>query len=311
MWQLTIDQALADRLQAIRDVFLRLEGGEKALSVRLPGGEVTPLGLQGADGLYAAGVLLAYALLGDEAADAEDAMAHLSQFAPDRPLRKVCDAARQMLARDPLFSQASLYAALRSALSYLPEPAPGGRLPGLIQPGGREEKPKRGYSLKPRFAWAGDAAIAYFDLPEGVEVVSIGQREYTRAQCLAGVCLAPGQREIQVEWEGGSGLLAAEDPLADVTLKAGFRLGPVFLPAHRVPGLLWGRLTPVILAKGPRNGKTPEMKIVSSCGQMQETPCLLPQGRGFLRCPPLDPRVDRQLEIYAPGLRYLDITGEG
>lgn len=311
MTQLTIDQALAERLGACREAFLRLDAGEEAPFVRLPEGEIVPLSLKPEKGLRAAGALLSYALLGEERADAADEISHLSQFSPDRPLRKACDMARMMLEEDAAFTQAGLYAALRGALSYLPEGSGKGPLSGLIRKGEQQAPARKDIALTARFAWAEDAPIAYFDLPDGVEEAAVDGKAYTRAQCRRGVCLAPGKKEIPVEWEGGGAVLVPHDPLAGLRFQAGFRFGRLFLAAHLVPGLLWGKLTPCIRVRGPRNQKTPEMKIVSSCGQVQETPCALPQGYGFLRCPPLDYKADRLLEIYAPGLRYLDITGEG
>ena len=70
-------------------------------------------------------------------------------------------------------------------------------------------------------------------------------------------------------------------------------------------------MTAWVRVQGPIGAKTPDMKILSSSGQTEESAGFLPQGVCYLRCPRLDPRRDAYVEIRLPGVRYLDVTGEG
>ena len=306
------DAALGARLQACRQLFLRLDAGTaEALYVRLPDGNAARLGLGRGQGLSAAGALLAYALLGREDPDAAARMDALRQQEPDRSLRKLCQLAADMLAEDERFSQASLYAALRTAAVLLPEGGNAAELPGLVRSEEKEQADQQpAAALAARYAWAENAAIAYFDLPQGVEEARIGDTAYSRAQCRAGVCLPPDTEEIAVEWPEGSALLRPTDPLFGFHLTVGFRWGKVFVPAQRMPKRLWSKAAPCIRVLGAIGQRTPEMAIATSAGSIQENAVTLPQGIGYLRCPGLDPRKDERVELRLPAVRYLDLTGE-
>ena len=307
------DAALSARLLACRQLFLRLDAGTAGeQQARLPEGGAASPGMRPGAGLRASGALLAYALLGREDADAEAKMEKLGQEEPDRQIRRVCQMAAEMLREDPAFSQASLYACLRTAAVFLPESQAAAELPGLISSavnGGKTDQPSN--RIAARFAWAGNAAIAYFDLPEGVSEACVAGKTCTHDMCRAGVCLPPECAEETVTWEGGSALLTPCDPLAGLKLTVGFRIGRIFVPARRTPRSLWGRLQPWLRIQGPVGGKTPEMTLVTSCGKRLESAGFLPQGVCYLHCPRLSPDQDDFVEIRTPGLRYLDLTGEG
>ena len=309
---ITMDAALSARLLTCRQLFLRLDAGTaESLSVRLPEGGSAAPGMRPGEGLRASGALLAYALLGREDADAEALMDRLSQEATDRQLRRLCQMAAEMLRDSAAFSQASLYAALRTALVFLPESQAAAELLGLQRQEDHPEKPQAAQAITARYAWAEDAAIAYFDLPEGVSEATVGDRPCTAEMCRRGVCLPPDAESVPVSWPGGSAVLTPHDPLGGMTLTAGFRAGPFFIEARRVPPYLWPRLTPWIRVRGPAGGRTPDMTIVTSSGESRETAGSLPQGVCYLRCPRLTPQKDAWVEIRVPGVRYLDLTGEG
>ena len=310
---ITMDVGLSARLQACRQLFLRLDAGTaEEWSVRLPEGDTAPLGMGRGKGLRAAGALLSYALLGREEADALNVMDALSQDHPERSLRKVCQMATDMLREEPAFSQASLYAALRTAVVFLPEAGAASELPGLIRgnesAGAAPDRPAA--VLSARYAFADNAAIAYFDLPDGVEEARIGEGTYTRAQCHAGVCLPPDTKEITVEWTGSSASLRPADPMDGLRLTVGFRRGKWFIPARRFPKRLWEKRTPCVRALGKPGSLVPAMTLVTSVGTIQVAAVPLPKGEAFLRCPPLDPRKDVCVELQLPAARYLDINGE-
>ena len=310
---ITMDAALSARLTACRQLFLRLDAGTaENLSVRLPEGGVAVPGMQPGEGLRASGALLAYALLGREDADAEALMQKLTQDGPDRQIRRVCQMAADMLGEAPSFHQAGLYACLRTALVFLPESREAEALPGLQHvEENRAAAGRPDQTLPVRYAWAGNAAIAYFDLPEGVSEARIGDQVCSRGQCLSGVCLPPDAENITVTWEGGSAFLTLRAPLRGLRLTAGFRAGALFIPANRVPKFLWKRMAPWVRVQGPIGGRTPDMTLVTSAGQNEESACSLPQGTCYLRCPRLDAEKDACLELRLPGVRYLDLTGEG
>ena len=310
---ITMDAALSARLTACRQLFLRLDaGGAEGLSVRLPeGGSAVP-GMRPREGLRASGALLAYALLGREDAEAEALMRQLSQTALDRQLCRVCQMAAEMMGEEPSFHPAGLYACLRTILVFLPESREAEALPGLTRAG--EKRVKAGaspQSLSVRYAWAENAAIAYFDLPEGVAEARIGDQLCSRERCLSGVCLPPDVESVPVLWEGGSAALTPRDPLRGLRLTVGFRAGAFFIRARRVPKFLWKRLTPWVRVQGPIGGRTPVMTLVTSAGQNEESESFLPQGTCYLRCPRLDGEKDASVELRLPGIRYLDLTGEG
>ena len=313
---ITMDAALCARLQALRPLLLRLDAGtaEGGLRVRMPDGEEAPLGLAPEKGLRAAGALVAYALLGGEDDSPLPKMDALSQDHPDRSIRRACQVAAMMLREDPAFSQAALYAALRTATVFLPESAPAAELPGLVQrqestQGDRANPPAD--ALRARYALAGSAAIAYFDLPPGVEECRVGDSVRTRAQCRAGVCLPPDCAEVPVEWAGGSALLRPGDPLAGLRFSVGFRLGRLFVPAKSVPKRLWEKRVPCVRVRGAAGAQLPEITLTTSAGTIREAASSLTTGEAYLRCPALDPRKDGCVEMRAPGVRYLDLREEG
>ena len=313
---ITMDAALCARLQALRPLLLRLDAGtaEGVLRVKMPDGEEAPLGLAPEKGLRAAGALVAYALLGGEDDSPLSKMDELAQDHPDRSIRRACQVAAMMLREDPAFSQAALYAALRTATVFLPESAPAAELPGLIQRGESarsDQSSPPADALRARYALAGSAAIAYFDLPPGVEECRVCDSVRTRAQCRAGVCLPPDCDEIPVEWAGGSALLRPGDPLAGLRFSVGFRLGRLFVPAKRVPTRLWGKRAPWVRVRGGAGKTLPALALISSLGVMQEPGRVLAGDEAFLRCPPLDPRKDDAVLLRAPGARYLDWREEG
>ena len=310
---ITMDAALSARLTACRQLFLHLDAGAaEGEKVRLPeGGSAFP-GLRPGEGLRASGALLAYALLGRVDADAEALMKPLAQDAPDRQIRRVCQTAADMMGEEPSFQQAGLYACLRTALVFLPESREAEALPGLMLPGEKREEAGRSLqTISARYAWAGNAAIAYFDLPEGVSEARVGDQLYSRDQCFSGVCLPPEAESVPVAWEGGGAALTPRDPLQGLRLTVGFRIGAFFIRANRVPKFLWKRMTPWIRVQGPIGRKTPDMTVVTSAGQNEESESYLPQGTCYLRCPRLDAEKDACVELRLPGVRYLDLTGEG
>lgn len=310
---LTVDEKLTARLQACRRLFLRLDAGTgENVKVSMPDGELMSPGLQAGGGLKAAGAVLSYALLGRESADALAEMEQLSQETEDRSLRRVCQMAASMLKEDPGFSQASLYAALRTAVVFLPEGGEAGELPGLIR---QAEEKKMDPSLPPvlsaRYTWAGDAAIAYFDLPEGVESAEIAGESYTRAQCRGGVCLPPAAEEIPVRMGEEEAALRPLDPWRGLRMQVGFRVWKGFVPVLWVPRALWEKMTPWMRVTGPRTGRVPAAKLITSCGETQERECALTRGAAYLKCPALDPARDEYVKVVNGGVRYVDFTGEG
>ena len=310
---INMDADLAARLNAYRHLCQRLDAGtaQEELSVRLPAEETAPLGLMPGKGLRAAGALLGYALLGRETEDVPELMAAQAQEHPERSVRRVCQMATDMLREDAAFSQAGLYAALRTVMVFLPENAQEADLPGLIRESDaarEEERPV--FTLEARYAWAEHAAIAYFTLPVGVEEARVGDTVYPAAQCRAGVCLPGDCEEIPVQWGDGSAVLRPQDPLKGLRLTVGFRLGWLFLRAGRTPRWLWKRLRPVLRVQGAPGAKTPEMRAITSAGEMRESAMTLPKNVAYLPCPALSPQKDTCVELRLPGVRYLDVRGE-
>ena len=305
--QLTMDEALTARLKACHQLFLRLDAGAgPAPLVRLPEGNSVPVGLQPGGGLRAAGVLLCGALLGRETAEPLAAMRSLEATLPDRPFKRLCENAADMLEEAPSWNLASLLSCLRTVMVFLPESAPAAVLPGLATESGSGEKalPRE---LNARYAWAEDAVIAYFDLPPGIEEARIGETAYTRQQCRAGICLPPDTAECEAVLDGQPALLRPSDPMRGLQCSLGFRIGKFFLPARKTPRRLWARLSPFLRVTGRPGTRVPAMSMISSKGQAKAESCVLPaEGQCFLFCPPLDPKEDQWLEIRVPGIRLVD-----
>ena len=307
MQGLNMDEALSARLQGCRQLFQRLDAGtQEAPLVRLPQGESALLGFQKGQGLHAAGALLSYALLGREDEGILSLMDSLAQSCPERQMRRLCQMAADMLRESDDFSQASLYACLRTVLVFLPESEPSADLPGLVR-AGEKKKHQQNTALNARYTWAGGAVIVYFDLPDGVEEARIGDHTYSRAQCRCGICLPPDTKEIRVEFAEEEAVLQPADPWRDISCAAGFRVRRLFLPAKWTPRPLWHRLKPWLRLRGPAGKKLPALKLVTSQGEREQDGLTLTQGTAYLPCPALDPKTDAWVEIHLPGVRYIEL----
>ncbi len=305
--QLTPDEGLSGRLKACQQLFARLDAGTGTPPlVRLPDGSEAAAGLQPGNGLKAAGVLMCFAILGREEAEPLQAMRELSETTAERPFKRLCQNAADMIEEAPSWNLAGLYACLRTVTVFLPDSPAAEELPGLVREKteGKAAAPKE---LTARFAWAENAVIAYFDLPDGEEEARIGDRTFTRPQCRAGICLPPGTEEVTVSFGGRTAVLKPADPMRGLVCHLGFRLGRLFIPARKAPRRLWRRLEPCVRVEGRAGTHVPAMTVISSRGETGTGACVIPEkGYCFLRCPKLDPAKDRWVELRTPGLRYAD-----
>ena len=306
------DKDLGARLTALRQLYLRLDADTgEPVWVHMPDESTARADMRPGGGLRASGMLLCYALLGEFRTDAREAVASALESDMDRTLRRVCDFALKMTGDQSGFDQAALYAALRTASVIMPEGGVCGALPGVMRSAPEPVKKVEAPVLTARFAWAGDAAIAYIDLPEGAESATIADREYSRAECHAGVCLPAGRRELAILVAGAPSTLRVEDPLAGLRFRLGFRLfGKIFIAARRLPRVLKSRLKPVIRVSGGE-GEVPALKVITSAGELSEQPKQLLRGRAWLMCPPVNWRTENCVKLTGAGTRYLEISGEG
>lgn len=309
---LTTDSALRARLTAYRQTLLQSDAQpDEAPLVCLPGGDTLPLTTQPGKGLRAAGMLLAYALLGCADAQAESLIAALEQTVTERQLRRLCTLSVAMLREDPDFSLPNLLACLRTAIAYLPGENETAPLPGLYSETVAPVAAEKSVFLPARCAFAGNAAILYFSLPEGAESAVIDGKTYTKEQCRAGVCIAADTTEVQAQIGDTLITLRAEDPLRHVRMRAGFRFGRVFLCAARIPRPLWRRLTAWVLITGPAQTLLPDFRLITSCGEQHYSAVTLTGHETYLRCPPLDPHRDQRVLMSGAGVRYIELTEEG
>ena len=309
-WQITKDQALRARLQAYRSVILAADAGTgTAPRVKMPDGEVRQLGLRPKQGLDAAGALLAYALFGEVRSDAREAVLALSGREENRAAARLCRLSSMMLSEDAGFMPASLLAGLRTAIVLLPEGEADGRLPGVCEENGDAAVRETDTVLAARTAWAGDAAVAYFELPGGAEEAFVGGIRRSREECLAGICLPPGVTEAEVIVSGKRFILQAQAPLRGIVFEAGFQIGSAFVPARRVKRFLWKRFMPCLRVSGRRGVQVPALTLISSAGEMRHREFVLENGSRILSCPRIDPARDACLEIRGGDVRYVEING--
>ena len=308
-WRIIGDQTLNSRLMAYRELILSAEAGTGSKAgVRMPGGEEKLLGLRPQEGLDAAGALLGYVLLGREAGDVAEAMTALTGTEENRALARLCRLSSMMLKEDPGFMPASLLAGLRTAIALLPEGKAEAALPGLVGEKGRTRAPEAQSQLTARTAWAGDAAIVYFDLPEGIQTAEVDGKSRSSEECRAGICLPPGKTEVTVKAGDYSAVLQAKDPLRGVKFEAGFQMGSTFVPARHVRRHLWKRLLPCIRVSGNAGTEIPELQLVCSTGEIRHRAFVLEGAGRILSCPRPDPAKDTCLEIRGCGTRYLAIN---
>lgn len=308
---LTIDSALRARLTAYRQTLLQADAQpDEAPLVCLPGGKTQLLGTQPGEGLHAAGMLLAYALIGSADSNADEIIAALEQSVTERQLRRLCTLSVAMLREDPEFSLPNLLACLRTAIAYLPGENETAPLPGLYSEEETPAAPVQSDLLPVRCAFAGDAVILYFSLPGDEDCAVIEGKTYTKAQCQAGVCLSPGVFETQAQIGDKLVTLRAEDPLRHARMHIGFRFGRIFLPAARVPRALWPRLTAWLAIRGTQQATLPDFRLITTQGEQQYNAVSLSNREIYLRCPPLDPRRDQYVLFSGAGLRYIELTEE-
>lgn len=308
---ITVDGALGARLNAYRQLIMRAETQDApAPLIRLPGRETLPLGLMPGEGLAAAGALLAYALLGQEDSAAEERMQQAEQGLSERQLRRLCTLSLSMMRDDDAFHLPSLLACLRTAIAFLPEGEFSGTLPGIVQE--EELAPAcESLTLTARYAWAGDAAIAYFTLPGGCKKALVDGKPCTAAQCAAGVCLTPGTGQVTVVMGSQTATLEVRDPWQGLRLSIVLQVGPLFRKASSVPQRLWRRLPAWLCITGSAGAPVPELTLRTSQGESRHEAAELPSsGLMRLRCPALEPQLDTCVELSSLGLRYIDITGE-
>ena len=302
------DQALHARLVTCRSLFLSADAGTGgAYLVRMPDGDKVQIGLKPGEGLAAGGMALAFALLGEERRDAAEAVAFLAGTEENRAIARLCRLSQMMLGNSADFQPASLFAALRTALALLPEGNGEADIPGVIRQSAGETKTGAATELHARTAWAENAAIAYFSLPEGTKEAVIGDRHYGREDCLRGICLPPGATQVPVMLDGTPGILRVDNPLLRVKFVAGFLLGRFFIPAGRVWRIFWKHLSPCLRVEGEQGKSIPALQIVTHAGQVSHREFSLESGSRILSCPRLDPSEDDYVEIRGCGVRYVTI----
>jgi len=302
---LTRDARLAARLTALRQFFVRLDAGlETDALARLPGGETGAPGFGRGEGLRASGALLACTLLGREEERPLEAMEAAAAAETDRHLRRLCELSTEMLREDDGFSQAALYASMRTAAVFLPE---GGDaeadLPGLIRKGA-EPKAETEAGVNARWAWADGGVLFYLDLPPGVEEARVQGETFSAEALGAGVCLKGDADAVEVEWAGARSVIRRDDPFRDLELVPGFRVMGRFLCAQLVPRRLWPSLTPWIRARGKAGATLPAATLVTSRGQTKEPERTLTEAPAYLRCPPVDPGRDAWIELRFPRQKW-------
>lgn len=308
---LTIDSALGGRLNAYRQTLLQADAQpHQAPLVRMPNRETAALGTIPGEGLRAAGMLLAYVLLGREDAQAEALMQQAEQHVTERQLRRLCTLSLSMLQDDAAFSLPSLLACLRTAIAFLPEGEAVERLPGLAM---EEDEPASAEKtvLSARYAWAENAAIAYFTLPEGCKKAVVDGKAYTAAQCRAGICLAPGTMQTVVTLGNQTATLQVDDPWRKLRLFVAVQIGPIYRRVSVVPQGLWRKLPVWVCISGPAETSLPPMRLITSQGETAYEAATIPEtGLLRLRCPALDPQLDDCVQLLGAGVRYIDINGE-
>lgn len=309
---LTIDGALGARLNAYRQTLLHADAQPyQAPQVRMPDRQSMTLSTTPGEGLRAAGMLLAYALLGREDPQAEALMQQAEQHVAERQLRRLCTLSMSMLQDDAAFSLPSLLACLRTAIAFLPEGEPSDALPGLVQEDENASDAAEETMLAARFAWADDAAIAYFTLPDGCKKAVVDGKAYTAAQCRSGICLAPGADRVSVSLGGRTATLLVEDPWRSVRVSVAFQLGPIYSRAANVPQRLWRRLPAWVCLAAPAGMEIPALRLITSQGEAAFEAQTIPEtGLLRLRCPAIDPLRDPCVQLACAGMRYIDITGE-
>ncbi len=315
--RLIMDAALSGRLQGCREIFQRVSAGlMQPPRVWLPGGGEGTAGFRAGEGLRASGALLAYALLGQRDEQAEAMVDQLRTSHPERSVRRLCQICSEMLDEAPDWNPASLYAAMRTVLVFLPESPADTDLPGLVKEDGAQTQRETGKDtqLPSRLAFARGAVIVYFELPDGVDKAFVDGHMRTREECLCGICLETEAEETEVTWDGGRASVPLKDPMAGISVRAGVHFGSargLFVPMCRIPRVLWKRLKPSLQIRGRAGQTLPEMTLVSSRETLTNGAVVLGKDAVYLKCPALDGRVDRRIRVLSRGLRYLEVMEEG